>query len=317
MSKTPPKKATSAVRRLGLLNAARCLLLGQPSGANRAHTLDSLDPNNGRPLFVEVTRTAMPPRRGASWVSLRDGLPTALVTAGPRYRSQSWELRQLVVSPEFEEDLTPLLNSVSRAAASKGAKRVFIRLVHGDPTTPDVRRAGFFPCFRETLYRGTPMRQASEDGGALRLREPHDDYNLFRLYNATTPADIRSTVGMTFEDWQSSIETPRGRRTEHVLESAGGLTGWVRCARRGPTGLLSLTFQSSAEEGIASAVEFGLGCLTAAADVFCLVPEHQADLGRVLTYHGFEAVSEFEVMVGSTAVRAEQDSRTRATVTST
>ena len=259
----------------------------------------------------------MPPRRGRTWVSLKDGIPAALVSAGPRSDTRSWELRQLVVDQGGEESLPPLLNSVSRTAASKGAKRVFIRLRHDDPAIRDVRRAGYFPCFRETLYRGTPIRQAGGDVGPLRKREPRDDYNLFRLYNVTTPAEVRSTVGMTFEDWQASVEIPRGRRTEHVLESAGGLTGWVRCVRRGPTGILSLIFQLSAEDGIASAVEFGLGHLSGMADVFCLVPEYQADLARVLAYHGFDAVSEFEVMAGSTAVRAEQDSRKRATVTST
>lgn len=292
-------------------------MLGQPSGANRAYTLNSLDPDNSRGLsYVEVARTSLPPRRGRNWVSLRDGLPIAIVTAGPRWDTQSWDLRQLVMGQGVDESLPPLLDVVSRTAASLGAKRVFIRLRHDDPATRGVRLAGFLPCFGETLYRGTPIRQTLDGRQLLRERQAHDDYNLFRLYNMTTPADVRSTVGMTIEDWRSSMETPRGHRTEYVLESAGGLASWVRCVRRSSTGLLSMIFQPSAEEGIASAVEFGLGSLSEATHVFCLVPEYQADLGRVLAYHGFEAVSKFEVLANTTAVRVEQDSRTRATVTS-
>ncbi|MCH8206030.1 MAG: hypothetical protein IH956_03400 [Chloroflexi bacterium] len=259
----------------------------------------------------------MPPRRGRSWLSFKDRRPIALVTAGPRSHAQSWELRQVLIDQGAEERLPALLESVSRMAAARGAKRVFLRLVRDDPAVNDARQSGFFPCFRETLFKGTPLRQTDGSRGSLRKKEARHDYDLFRLYNATTPADVRTTVGMTFDAWQASAERPRGRSTEYVLESSGQVVGWVRYVHRSSTGTLSAVFHPSAEEGTASAIEFALGRLSGASIVYCLVPEYQTALGRVLTDYRFDAVCEFETLVGSTVVRAEQKARTKVTVTST
>ena len=318
MSKTPRRQGSATVRRLGPLSTALWLLTGRPSGSNRAYTLDSPDPAERRGLsLTETVRTAMPPRRGRSWLSFKDRRPIALVTAGPRSHAQSWELRQLLMDQGAEECLPALLESVSRTAAAKGGKRVFLRLVRDDPAVDHARQSGFFPCFRETLFKGTPLRQTDGSRGSLREKEARHDYDLFRLYNATTPAEVRSTVGMTFDAWRASTERPRGRRTEYVLESSGQAIGWVRYARRSSTGILSAVFQPSAEEGLASAIEFALGRLSGASTVYCLVPEFQAALGRVLASYRFDAVCEFETVVGSTVVRAEQKARKRVRIAST
>ena len=161
------------------------------------------------------------------------------------------------------------------------------------------------------------MRQTDGSRGSLKKKEARHDYDLFRLYNATTPADVRSTVGMTFDAWRASVERLPGRSTEFVMESSGQAIGWVRYARRSSTGVLSAVFQPSAEEGLVSAIEFALGRLSGASTVYCLVPEFQAALGRVLASYRFDAVCEFETLVGSTVVRAEQKARTKATVPST
>lgn len=318
MSKTPRRQASATVRRLGPLSTAICLLTGRPSGSNRAYTLGSLEPDKSRGLsFAETVPTAFPPRRGRSWLSFEGRRPIALVTAAPRSHAQSWELRQVLIEQGAEERLPALLESVSRTAASRGAKRVFLRLDRDDPAVDSARQSGFFPCFQETLFKGSPLRQTDGSLGSLKKKEARHDYDLFRLYNATTPADVRSTVGMTFDAWRASAERFPGRSTEFVMESADQVIGWVRYVRRSSTGALSAVFHPSAKEGLVSAIEFALRRLSGASTVYCLVPEFQVALGRALADYHFDAVCEFEVLVGTAVIPAEQKVRTKATAAST
>ena len=318
MSKTPLKQGTTTVRRLSPLDAARCLLLSQPSGHNRAYTLDRVDPDKRRGLSpVELARAEMPRRRRASsWLSLNNGRVVALATAGRRSQPESWEVRQLLLERGAEDSLPAMLERVSATAAIRGAKRVFLRIHQADPVAHSARLSGFFPILSETLFRGTPLKRSDKSPTSLRRKQPADEYRLFRLYNATTPAEVRSVVGMTLREWQASIETCQGRTREYVLERDGEVRGWLRCVRRSAAGLLSITIDPMAEEGIVPLVESGLGRLSGASTVYCLVPKYQAGLGRVLAYYGFDPVCEFTTLVNSTAVPVDQEGRVRATATS-
>ena len=120
------------------------------------------------------------------------------------------------------------------------------------------RLSGFFPILSETLFRGTPLKRSDKSPTSLRRKQPADEYRLFRLYNATTPAEVRSVVGMTLREWQASIETCQGRTREYVLEEGRRGTWMVEMRSTVGGGLLSITIDPTAEEGIVPLVESGL-----------------------------------------------------------
>ena len=109
-----------------------------------------------------------------------------------------------------------------------------MRVRQGDPLADAARLSGFFPCVPEVLYRRPGHRTASLDSFpsqtsvSLRKKKRGDDYALFRLYNAAIPSEVRSAVGMTFDQWMASREQSSGRRQEFVLDTHAGVRGWLR-----------------------------------------------------------------------------------------
>ena len=253
------------------------------------------------------------------WYSNRVyGLATARQRSGP----QSWEITHLFLGPDGENRLTDLLEMVSRTVGSKGGQRVFLRLRQDDPLADAVRQSGFFPCVNEVLYMGPSNRTAglsslpSESLVSLRKKKRGDNYALFQLYNAATPSEIRSTVGMTFDQWMASCERGGGHSQEFVLDTNSGVRGWLKCSRHSGSGQLSAMVHPDYEDLLAPVVDFGLERLKAANALYCLVPEHQESLKRVLWQRGFEAASEYVILVKSMVVKVKEGSRVRATAAS-
>ena len=178
------------------LDVASFLFSGRLKHANHAYTLDTVDnlEPTGLPL-IEASQIVQVLRgHGCSWVWTQGNRSIALATARHRSGPESWELVQLVIGNANDNAIVDLLEKVVEQAAIASAQRVFIRLAADDPLTQTCRLAGFFPCFREVLYRCRPLNDGEYASDSLRMREPADDYSLFRLYNATTPSELATKL---------------------------------------------------------------------------------------------------------------------------
>ena len=61
-----------------------------------------------------------------------------------------------------------------------------------------------------------------------RPRLAGDEHSLYRIYNATTPSEVREATGLTLQQWADAQE-PRSKRTrELVVEEDGEIMAWVR-----------------------------------------------------------------------------------------
>ena len=321
MSKVPRKPPTITIRPLNPLDAFRCIVLGEAGEANCAYPLASMgkEPPTTFPL-IDVCKAGLRLRdRGRGWVWWYSNRVYGLATAQQRSGPQSWEITHLSLGPDGESHLTKLLETVSQAAGSKGGERVFIRLRQDDPLVDAVRLSGFFPCVNEVLYRGLANRTArlsslpNESLVSLRKKKRGDSYAIFQLYNATTPSEVRSAVGMTFDQWMASFERGGSRIQEFVLDTNSGVRVWLKCFRHSGSGQLSAIVHPDDEELLGPVVDFGLERLKAANSLYCLVPEHQESLKRVLWQRGFEAASEYVILVKSMVAEVKEGSRARAT----
>ena len=308
-------------RPLHPLDAARHALLGGPGGNNRVYTLDGLGRDPGRRLsMVEVARLSLePPARGAcSWVwtegTRLKGIAAARRRSGPR----SWELSHLAVDSDDDPGCADLLAQVCRSVAQRGGERVFMRLATEDPLASVARRSGFIPCRTELLYRGRRRAFPTDRSAVLRRKTQADDYGLFRLYNASTPAETRFAIGVTFDQWASSRERTRWRGREFVYEREGQLRGSVKAIQRFRSGQLLIGIHPDDESSLGALVEYGLARLSWVSTVFCVVPDYQVTLQRLLPLRGFEPVSGYVTLVKSmvTPVRT-QKARRAATIAST
>ncbi len=245
--------------------------------------------------------------------------------AAARQRSgrQSWEITHLFAKPAAYRQVPRLLDRVSTAAASKGGERVFIRLHSDDPIIDVAKLSGFFPRVPEVLFQkrfdgdnSAPMAGALESSGPFREKAPRDDHDLFRMYNAVTPSEIRYAVGMTLEGWMASRERPGGKSTEVVMEGEDGIAGWLRYSHRPSFGLIEIATRPERRHGLGPLVEIGLLGMTKGSEVYCLVPEYQVELKSLLVTKGFRAVADYVTLVKSLTVKDREKSRLRAAVPS-
>lgn len=224
---------------------------------------------------------------------------------------RSWEVSHLYTTPDSGDALIALLEQAAAVSAYGGAERVFLRVEVDGDTIPTARRAGFFPCYRETLYRR--QTSVSEQGRGLFDANSHSvqrraehDHALFRLYNETTPVRVRQFAGMTLDQWKDSFERSAGRRRELVVEVDGTVRSWLVTSSRSGVGRIDVVLHSDYAALAPDVVDFALRSLGNANSVVALVPNYVPLLGSYLKERGFRPEGEFAVLVKSTARMARQ-----------
>ena len=305
------------------LDFPRIALLRDPGKSNRAYTLSSLRKKKSFGLsLIEVSKASLTARgESCVWVCSLNSRVVGIAAARQRSGPQSWEVTHLFLMPEGESDFPELLDKIAQTAASNGAHKVFIRLRRDDPLVDLGRLSGFFPCVPEILYKGLPPPKDSrhsvsldEFPQSLRRKVQSDEHDLFRLYNAAVPSEIRRVIGMTLEQWKASRERRNGRGEEFVLTNSDTLRGWLMSVQQSSIGQISAMIHPDNEGLLASVVEFGLEHLRGTKAVYCLVPEYQIALQRVLSDRGFEAVSDYITLVKSMTVTVQEQARAGATI---
>ena len=251
-------------------------------------------------------RHVWPRSEDDAWVWAEGGRPLGIACVRLRSGSASWELSHLFADVRHEASVQDLLEAATRASASQGAERVFLRLSAESDTVLVAHRAGFFPGFRETLYSGRPDLSQIGHGlfdidSRLRTRRDADDHDLFRIYNAATPVRVRQLVGMTLDQWRASRECRPGRRRERVFEIDGSVCGLLETSLKLGTGILDLSIHPDYTALTPDVVDAGLRSLSRAGTVFAMAPEHTPEMARALQERGFRAVGDFAMLVNSTA----------------
>jgi hypothetical protein len=257
-------------------------------------------------------------RTGSAWVWRRSGRVLGLAVARRRSGPQSWELSGLFLRADDPGGLQELLDRVSQTAASFGAERVFLRLRADDSLVDSARTSGYYPRFREVLYRDgfpflTMKAGVARDAVRRRVRPagPADQIELFRLYCASTPSEVRQVVGMSFDQWRASREDCGGRRAELVLEGDSGLEAWLLAAKRGRAGLMEAMARPGDNPALAQLVNAGVETLASVGSRFFLVTEYQEHLGAVLEHMGFQPQAEYVTLVRSLAITVKDKALAR------
>ncbi len=191
-----------------------------------------VQPTFSLPLFIRERPRLR--RRSGAWICTRGARVRGVVSARRCAGPTAWVVDHLALgSTESEDSAAELLERAAAYAGSRGARRVFLRTPEERHMLETGRRCGFLPCTQATvlaLAGRTPLIGVEAMVG-VRLRLPGDDMALFRLYNSCTPAEVRSAVGMTIEEWRDAQE-PVGRSTrEFVLEDGVDAVAWIRLDR--------------------------------------------------------------------------------------
>jgi hypothetical protein len=218
---------------------------------------------------------------------------------------------------DAEDEVSELLAALAEAVALRGGRTLFARAQSDGSFAEEARRGGFFPSHRERLMESSRPRVLSQGHLGLEPVRASDLMGLFRLYCASTPAEVRAHHGMTFELWNSSRE-PVSRGTEEwLLPGVGGVRGWVRVDHRGGRGELDLMARPEDEiELSGSLLDFGVARIGVDRGVYLLVPEYKPLLSRLAAQRGYRSLGEFTVLVRSLAARRMAEEAVRVTAAS-
>ena len=288
---------------------------------NLAATSDSpLRPQSFHAFLTEsFQRRVMPSAGSRATVCVESGRIRAVAGLRSRSGPRSWEVSRLYAAPGSDAAVTRLLEQASAASARGGAERVFLRVAADSDIIPTARRAGFFPCFHETLYLGKPP--ASESGKGLFDPDSHfverraeHDHALFRIYNETTPMKVRQLAGMTMGQWKDSRERAAGRSRERSLELEGAVRGWLRTSAKFGAGRIELMLHPDYIALTPDILDYALASLANAKSVAVLAPDYVPLLGGALEERGFRPEREFAVMVKSVARMAGQPAVARTSL---
>ena len=225
-------------------DALRCVLLNTPNGPNLASPWSD-SPKHGTLQSLKLWKQvlAQQDRRItlAWWDGIRSGcLASARSRAGPR----AWEIDHFYLpagdigshrngnGPGDIQSTAALevLERLVQLAGCRNAERIFLRLPSGSPVICLAQRTGFFPCFEEVLMEGAGDQTAGGgeySSGSLRVRQPVDEYSLFQLFSASTPAQVREALGLTFDQWKDAQEPCAKGRQEWLRDVNGKAVGWL------------------------------------------------------------------------------------------
>ena len=287
------------IRQLRLLDVPTYTFDRNRSRTNRVFTLGNLVHNTVPRTDIARLYLATQRSQCCAIAEQSDSQNISIIAAKPRAGLGTWELSHLLLHDD-NDTLTckNLLNTLIKEASLRGAERIFIRLRADDSLIPSIRNCGFVIANEETLYMGKRGIFSGTKRARLRPKRTNDEYNVFRLYNTATPASVRFAYGMTFDQWQLSIERRRLRTSESVYDSPEGIQAWARVIQGLGSAQISLMLLPDPEESISSIIEYCLSrTLPGTSKVQVLVPEYQAQLHRVLEQHRFKPAARYVTLV--------------------
>ncbi len=287
-------------------------LLRDRSLVNEARTRDALGQGKGRPSWLAFLGEWLPrEKRWYGWVAVERGRLRGLVAVRARTGPRAWELTHFLLAPGEEAAGLALLDRLSQAGAERGVDRVFLRLTCDSPLLEFSRQANFSLYAEERLYRregGEPVNKLPPGAPSLRPRRNEDDFSIFQLYCHSAPTPVQEAEGMTFEEWRHARERRSKRGAgEWVWEKEGRVRGWLRCPQ-GRRKVLEMMVHPAEDGSLEALFAFGMARLSPGYPVDCLATHFQNELRNHLEARGFEAVTDYCLLVKPLAVRVRQPS---------
>jgi hypothetical protein len=277
------------------------------------HTWPKVQPESGHLPLAGVLgqMLGLQARRRGMWVAA-DGRLVGYVVARARCDGLVWDVEHLHAAEQGAA--VDLLEHVCGQAADSGALRVFLEVPAGSDGVAWARRAGFGRYADSSLLRLAPpykVEKSTAFGARPRLRA--DEHQLFQLYNAAVPAQVRAAEAMTYEEWSSLHRGSKkwrpsllGDRHQYVWELGSGLIGWVEVVYGQKSQFLEFMVHPQYESMLDGLVSFSLTQTSEKAAVFATARDYQPALASALRRAGFGPAGDTEILVRQLAARAPE-----------
>lgn len=245
-----------------------------------------------------------PQLRSSVWVYTEGFTIRGLVSVRDRHGPRSWEIDRLQVGEQDRNSCLRLLEYLSVVGGELEVDRIFLRLPADSPLLRVAQETGFLQYSTEHLYwRGSSDSHApgteAAPASAARRKRVDDEYRLFELYLRCIPAYVRRVEGMTFKEWQSNRNRSVGQ--EWVFEKDGSLVGWAALNSTRSLGQLDMIV--AARDEMENMVNYGLTHLSGCSQMYCLAPDFEVTLLRLLEDRGFSRISTYSALAKDLVVR--------------
>jgi hypothetical protein len=295
------------IRSLQFTDVAALLLFLGKAPANEARTRDRLGrgQRESRPFIPLLRDSLISGDKRHNLVCAASGRMRGVACLRRRGGPSVWEIEYLLLARGHEDCCVELLEKSGACGDEAGIERLFLRLDSDSPAVDMARQAGFSQYVTECLYciEGERDSRPVDLSLAIRSGSRDDEYKLFRLYSAAVPVQVRSVEGMTFQEWSQSRERPRSR--ESVFERDNEALAWLRTGFDRAAGQLDVVSTLDGGE-LGQVVDQGLSVLRGRQPVYCLVPEFQVPLRRVIEERGFRQVAQYCCLSKQLAVRVRE-----------
>ena len=295
------------IRAFRPLDTLRLLSAGALKGENLACPRNGLIARRaslGYKLAL-VKEGLSPPSRGGTWIWCEGLRFKALASAKPLSGPRSWQILRLHIAEDDDATLLELVERLTTHAGYRGAERVVLRVPAGCPVEDVARRAGFFPQVRERLLEREGGRAISKPTELADLRpvQSHQEFAVFQLYCASTPASARSATGVTFDQWKDFMEPVRGKLAEVCYQQGGRISAWLRMSRIGDAIHPQLMVRPDATHLLPGLLDYAMSFK---GKQLWLVPHYNETLDRMLMERGFKVVGEYSTLVKPIAVKIQR-----------
>lgn len=252
-----------------------------------------------------LTKAALVPGRGKTWVAEDSAGIAGFAQARPRKYVLGWEIIRVHVRPDCEpvHVVGALVHEMLGHLQEKGIPRLFARARIDSEGHLTMNACGFTHLTSETVFLREAQKTAppEEMPIGMRYRMPQDAWPLRQLESSQTPQMISHLEGLTSANWSM----PRVRRwgkdqtSELVVERDGELVGWVGwvfvglgagCQDHVRLGLLAHADDTDMAEAM---LEYALHAISGerpTTRIIVRLRDYQMPLNRVLEDHGFTAV---------------------------
>lgn len=206
---------------------------------------------------------------------------------------QRWVLLGLGASTGvYDSDpvLEALLGYAVRSAGLRGVKRLFARVPVDGVDALALRRLGWNPYARETVYQGRGLSRRRRPATPMRPQARVDTWGVHQLYCAVTPREVQEAEALTSHRWDlENLPRRRGVRCRAwVADENHDIVAYAASVSRGSTHLIDLMVHPERRELAPDALDHALAHLPGSARrVLIALRSYASELGPVLVDRGF------------------------------
>lgn len=251
------------------------------------------------------------------YVYIDKGKLLALVQAESRPRRTEWDVVALHSTYGESDACRPinhdlwmrLLEYLCAAAGQKGVKRLFARVPDDVPEFRVFRDLGFYSYSHEQILFLHKAVHPPFPEGSIRPQRGNDNWNIQRLYTASTPRAVQEAEAATSGQWDINRSGLAGRVKEmgYVWEEDHQVLAYLRMTVSRGARVMSVLSLPGRSDLLEPLLQYGLAILSDSTErgVYCSVREYQEDLESVLLDNGFEPHSGQSLLVKHTTVRVK------------